>query len=396
MPGQGAAAGSVGHARAPGAGDGVLHLAAGVTSVRDLANDNDALLKMKRRLSTPAPRSARASRWAASSTAPGRSPAHQSARRHRSGGARRGRLLREARLPRRQDLQLDEARAGADIAKLAHEKGLRVSGHVPAFMTAQQFVEAGADEIQHVNILFLNFFFDEVKDTRTPARFTRCGARRDAGSEFAAGALVRAAAQGPQHRGRSDADAFETLFTDRPGKISPRFAAVADRLPPQVRRGFLAGGCPCPRAGRALSRIAARDACSWRNCCTTRGSRSSPAPTACRASLCIASWSCTCRRAFRAGGAAYRDTRRREGCEARRGARLDRAGQTRGHGADRRRSGEAHQRHPSSDARHQGWCFLRARRLSTRRSVSSRRRCIQRNPAPWRLVSRSSESYLGS
>ena len=28
--------------------DGLLHLAAGVTSVRDLANDNDALLKMKR------------------------------------------------------------------------------------------------------------------------------------------------------------------------------------------------------------------------------------------------------------------------------------------------------------------------------------------------------------
>jgi imidazolonepropionase-like amidohydrolase len=46
--------------------------------------------------------------------------------------------------------------------------------------------------------------------------------------------------------------AFETLFTDRPGKISPSFAAVADRMPPQVRRGFLAGGLPVPEGKDAL------------------------------------------------------------------------------------------------------------------------------------------------
>ncbi|HEY6939984.1 amidohydrolase family protein, partial [Dokdonella sp.] len=37
------------------------------------------------------------------------------------------------------------------IAARAHERGLRVSGHVPAFMSARQFVEGGADEIQHLN-----------------------------------------------------------------------------------------------------------------------------------------------------------------------------------------------------------------------------------------------------
>ena len=35
------------------------------------------------------------------------------------------------------------------IADRAHAHGLRVSGHVPAFMSARQFVEGGADEIQH-------------------------------------------------------------------------------------------------------------------------------------------------------------------------------------------------------------------------------------------------------
>ena len=61
------------------------------------------------------------------------------------------------------------------LVRLAHEKGLRLSGHVPAFMTARQFVEAGADEIQHINMLVLNFLFDKVQDTRTPQRFIAVG-----------------------------------------------------------------------------------------------------------------------------------------------------------------------------------------------------------------------------
>jgi len=45
-----------------------------------------------------------------------------------------------------------------------------------AFMTAQQFVEDGADEIQHMNFIFLNFMFDTVKDTRGRLRFTEVAA----------------------------------------------------------------------------------------------------------------------------------------------------------------------------------------------------------------------------
>lgn len=33
---------------------------------------------------------------------------------------------------------------------------MRVSGHVPAFMTMQQAVEQGYDEVQHANFWFLN------------------------------------------------------------------------------------------------------------------------------------------------------------------------------------------------------------------------------------------------
>ena len=66
------------------------------------------------------------------------------------------------------------------MTRYAHEKGLRVSGHIPAGMTASQAVDAGYDEIQHANMLFLNFMPD-VKETRTPARFTEVASR---GSEL--------------------------------------------------------------------------------------------------------------------------------------------------------------------------------------------------------------------
>ena len=59
------------------------------------------------------------------------------------------------------------------IADRAHARGLRVSGHVPAFMSAQQFVEGGADEIQHINFIELNFLFPEVRDTRNRDRFIK-------------------------------------------------------------------------------------------------------------------------------------------------------------------------------------------------------------------------------
>jgi hypothetical protein len=61
------------------------------------------------------------------------------------------------------------------IVEAAHKRGLRVSGHVPKGMVASQMVEDGADELQPINFIFLNFLAGQVKDTRTPERFTAVG-----------------------------------------------------------------------------------------------------------------------------------------------------------------------------------------------------------------------------
>jgi imidazolonepropionase-like amidohydrolase len=131
------------------------------------------------------------------------------------------------------------------IVKQAHERGLRVSGHVPNGMIASQFVEDGADELQHINFIFLNFLAGRVKDTRTPERFTAVGtnaAKLDLESKEVQEFLELLKA----HHTTVDVTlgAFEGMFTGRPGKVSPEFAAVVDRLPAQVQRGTYTGGLP--------------------------------------------------------------------------------------------------------------------------------------------------------
>ncbi|MGI8835083.1 MAG: hypothetical protein ACR2H4_00395 [Pyrinomonadaceae bacterium] len=154
-----------------GPNDGLMHLAAGVTSVRDLANDTDALLALKAKIEA---NEEIGPRILMTGFMDGRGPfagptkvfvdTEEEARTAIDNYARLGYTgikvyssIKPELVPR--------------IIELAHAKGLRVSGHVPAFMSAEQFVRAGADELQHINFLFLNFLFDDVKDTRTPARF---------------------------------------------------------------------------------------------------------------------------------------------------------------------------------------------------------------------------------
>jgi imidazolonepropionase-like amidohydrolase len=131
------------------------------------------------------------------------------------------------------------------IAQTAHKRGLRVSGHVPNGMIASQFVEAGADEVQHINFIVLNFLGSKVKDTRSPERFTAVGeyaAKLDLQSKE----VIDFVALLQKHHTTVDVTlaTFEGMFTGRPGKVSPDLAPVLNRLPAQVQRSAYAGGLP--------------------------------------------------------------------------------------------------------------------------------------------------------
>ena len=63
----------------------------------------------------------------------------------------------------------------APVAAYAKERGIRVGGHIPAFMRAEEAVRTGFDEIQHINQVMLNFLVKKDDDTRTLLRFYLVG-----------------------------------------------------------------------------------------------------------------------------------------------------------------------------------------------------------------------------
>jgi len=226
--------------------DGLLNLAAGVTSVRDLANDTDSLLARRQRI---ADGKEIGTRMVLAGIIDGPGPYQ---------GPTKVLVSTEA-----------EARAAVDnykrlgyvqikiyssvkpelvpaIIDEAHQNGLRVSGHIPAEMTAAQCVELGYDEIQHVNFLILNFF-PEIKNTNTIARLVepaKVGASLDLNS-----AQVRSFIKLLQtHHTKLDLtlSIFEDQYIGRAGQIPPGFQPVASRLPAQVRRGLLTQGLTPP------------------------------------------------------------------------------------------------------------------------------------------------------
>jgi hypothetical protein len=133
------------------------------------------------------------------------------------------------------------------IADHAHARGMRVSGHVPAFMSARQFVDGGADEIQHLNFIVLNFLFPEVKETRNRDRFIKVA---EHASEFTPDKPDVADFINflQQHHTVLDPtmSVFEALFCGNPSAIKPGLEEIVPRFPPQVRRAMLSGALEVP------------------------------------------------------------------------------------------------------------------------------------------------------
>ncbi|MEQ9100090.1 MAG: hypothetical protein RIF36_15695 [Imperialibacter sp.] len=130
----------------------------------------------------------------------------------------------------------------APLTEKAHELGMRVSGHIPAYMTATQAINQGYNEIQHINMLFLNFLSDTI-DTRTPLRFTmpaQHGADLDLSSkeylDFVSLLLEKDILVDPT------AAIFENMLVAQSGELSPTYEAVASRFPIIDQRGFYTGG----------------------------------------------------------------------------------------------------------------------------------------------------------
>ncbi|MGN6520958.1 MAG: amidohydrolase family protein [Dokdonella sp.] len=150
----------------------LLNLLAGITTVRDMGNDNavlDALVQRIEKGETAGPHVVR------SGFIEGKSPF----------SANNGFVVDS------QDKAIDAVRwYGARgywqikvynsmnpawvpaIVAEAHKLGMRVTGHVPAFATVDQMIEAGYDETTHINQFALGWVIGPGEDTRTLFRLT--------------------------------------------------------------------------------------------------------------------------------------------------------------------------------------------------------------------------------
>jgi hypothetical protein len=233
--------------------DGVLNVASGVTTVRDLANDPDRLDEYRRRFdegSAVGPRVLRSGfiegrgKNAAGSKITAVTP--EEAKAAVDFYAKRG--YEGIKIYNSVKPELVPV-----LTRLAHARKMRVSGHIPKGMLAEDGVRAGYDEIQHVNMLFLNFLADRQTDTNTPLRFSIVADK--GGSLDLTGSRVQAFFRLLRERGTvvdPTVNVFEDLFLSRPGEVSASVRPLVERLPVLVQRQFRIGGLAVP-AGKDAS-----------------------------------------------------------------------------------------------------------------------------------------------
>ena len=223
--------------------DGPLHIAAGVTTVRDLANDHERLLEaigQFERGEAIGPRVYRAGFIDA--RGPFAAPTGNLASSLDEALAFIATLDGQGYRHIKIYSSIDPVWV-APMAAEMRRRGIRLSGHVPSGMSAAEAVAAGFDEIQHINMVFLNFLAGPQDDTRTPLRFTLV-AERAAGLELDSAPVNDFIGLLQRHGTVVDPTVavFDSMFRHRSGQIDPAFAMIADHLPPTVRRSMLSGG----------------------------------------------------------------------------------------------------------------------------------------------------------
>ncbi len=153
--------------------DALINVLAGVTSVRDMGNEIDVLEPLREKIESGVLAGPRISM---SGFIEGVSPTNNST----------------GELAATEEEAVDLVRMYADrggyhqikiyssvkgewveaMAAEAHARGMRVAGHIPAFSTPDEMIEAGYDEITHINQVMLSWVLGPEDDTRTLARIT--------------------------------------------------------------------------------------------------------------------------------------------------------------------------------------------------------------------------------
>ena len=221
-----------------GQDDAMLNIAAGVTFVRDMGNDNKVLSELIGKIETGTLAGPRIIR---SAFIEGKSPF----------SSNNGELVssqEEANAAVRKYgetgdyfmIKVYNSMKGEwvpEMIELAHEYDMRVAGHVPAFSRADTMIEYGYDELTHINQVMLGWVLDSGEDTRTLLRLTALGRlpELDLGSEPVQTTLdlmvENDVAIDPTLA------IHEALLLSRNGEFRPGVEDYIDHMPVGVQRG---------------------------------------------------------------------------------------------------------------------------------------------------------------
>ncbi|MGP1284001.1 MAG: amidohydrolase family protein [Parasphingopyxis sp.] len=117
------------------------------------------------------------------------------------------------------------------LVEEAHRLGLRVAGHVPAFSNADAMIAAGFDELTHINQVMLGWVLEPHEDTRTLLRLTALD--RLPALDLDSAPVQHTIGLMAQNNIAIDPTIaiHESLLLGRNGEISPSFADIYDHMP---------------------------------------------------------------------------------------------------------------------------------------------------------------------
>jgi hypothetical protein len=220
---------------------GALNMANGVTSVRDMGNDNEQLQQM---LDETAAGQLLAPQVVPAGFLEGESPYNSNL----------GFVIKD----------LDQAKRAIDwyaehgypqlkiynsfpkailkeTVAYAHSRGMRVSGHIPAGLRAQEALDAGYDEIQHINQVMLNFLVKPDTETRNLNRFI-LPAEKVADLDFNSKPVKDFVSYLAKKQISIDATLSTFAFLkQKDGDMNEPYAGFAANMPPDVARGLSVG-----------------------------------------------------------------------------------------------------------------------------------------------------------
>lgn len=124
------------------------------------------------------------------------------------------------------------------IAKEAHKLNMSVAGHVPAFSNANAMIDAGYDELTHINQVMLGWVLKPDEDTRTLFRIT--GMSRFTALDLASDSVQKTINKMVKNNVAIDPTMaiHEYGLTARNGEVRAGVIDYFDHMPPGVQRNY--------------------------------------------------------------------------------------------------------------------------------------------------------------